>query len=211
MNPVGGGPIEGVSQLGAALNSQGHQFKVLRISRFSECALSGQCLLPVYALGPTRLDFLQLQAHSVAARKPGPLRRGDRQRHLAVSQFCGLAGLANSAHALRRVHPRHARSVVQAAYPFKHLKKWMYWPWAEYRVLRDAGAVLFTCEEERVLARQSFWLYRCNGWWSVPVRPNLRRRGSRGLREFLAHYPELRGKAGAVHGPGASQERDAIC
>ena len=47
-------------------------------------------------------------------------------------------------------------------YPLKHLKKWMYWPWAEYRVLRDAQAVLFTCEEERVLARESFWLYRCN-------------------------------------------------
>ena len=47
-------------------------------------------------------------------------------------------------------------------YPLKHLKKWMYWPWAEYRVLRDARAVLFTCEEERRLARTSFWLYRCN-------------------------------------------------
>ena len=46
-------------------------------------------------------------------------------------------------------------------YPLKHLKKWLYWPWAEYRVLRDAQAVLFTCEEERILARQSFWLYKC--------------------------------------------------
>jgi glycosyltransferase involved in cell wall biosynthesis len=46
-------------------------------------------------------------------------------------------------------------------YPLKHLKKWLYWPWAEYRVLRDAAAVLFTCEEERLLARRSFWLYRC--------------------------------------------------
>jgi glycosyltransferase involved in cell wall biosynthesis len=45
-------------------------------------------------------------------------------------------------------------------YPLKHLKKWLYWPWAEYRVLRDAQAVLFTCEEERLLARQSFWLYK---------------------------------------------------
>ena len=45
-------------------------------------------------------------------------------------------------------------------YPLKHLKKWLYWPWAEYQVLRDAQAVLFTSEEERVLARQSFWLYR---------------------------------------------------
>jgi glycosyltransferase involved in cell wall biosynthesis len=44
-------------------------------------------------------------------------------------------------------------------HPLKHLKKWLYWPWAEYRVLRDAGAVIFTCEEERRLARDSFWLY----------------------------------------------------
>lgn len=47
-------------------------------------------------------------------------------------------------------------------YPLKHLKKWLYWPWGDYRVLRDARSVLFTCEEERQLARKSFWLYRCN-------------------------------------------------
>jgi len=45
-------------------------------------------------------------------------------------------------------------------YPLKHLKKWLYWPWAEYRVLRDAAGVLFTCDEERRLARESFRLYR---------------------------------------------------
>jgi glycosyltransferase involved in cell wall biosynthesis len=47
-------------------------------------------------------------------------------------------------------------------YPLKHLKKLLYWPWAEYRVLRDAAAVLFTSEEEQRLARESFSLYRCN-------------------------------------------------
>lgn len=47
-------------------------------------------------------------------------------------------------------------------YPLKHLKKWLYWPWAEYRVLRDATAVMFTCENERLLARQSFWLYQAD-------------------------------------------------
>ena len=41
----------------------------------------------------------------------------------------------------------------------KHARKWFFWPWADYRVLRDAAAVLFTAEEERRLARQSFWLY----------------------------------------------------
>lgn len=47
-------------------------------------------------------------------------------------------------------------------YPLKHLKKLLYWPWAEYRVLRDAAAVLFTTEPERLLARESFRLYRCH-------------------------------------------------
>jgi glycosyltransferase involved in cell wall biosynthesis len=48
------------------------------------------------------------------------------------------------------------------AYPLKHVKKWLYWPWAEYRVLRDAQAVLFTTDGERRLAGQSFWLYQAN-------------------------------------------------
>jgi glycosyltransferase involved in cell wall biosynthesis len=47
-------------------------------------------------------------------------------------------------------------------YPLKHLKKWLYWPWGQYRVLRDARGVLFTCEEERLQARQSFLLYRAH-------------------------------------------------
>lgn len=47
------------------------------------------------------------------------------------------------------------------AYPLKHLKKALYWRWAEHKLLRDARAVLFTCEEERLLARNTFCPYRC--------------------------------------------------
>jgi glycosyltransferase involved in cell wall biosynthesis len=42
----------------------------------------------------------------------------------------------------------------------KHMKKWAYWLPAEYWVLRGAYRVLFTCEAEAELARQSFWLHR---------------------------------------------------
>ena len=45
-------------------------------------------------------------------------------------------------------------------YPLKHLKKWAYWPWGVYPYIRDAAAVCFTCDQERVLARESFWLYK---------------------------------------------------
>jgi glycosyltransferase involved in cell wall biosynthesis len=79
-------------------------------------------------------------------------------------------------------------------YPMKHLKKWLYWPWAEYRVLRDATAVLFTCEEERRLARQSFWLYKCdefvvNYGTSAPTGDPEAQRAL-----FLERFPHLRGK-----------------
>lgn len=79
-------------------------------------------------------------------------------------------------------------------YPLKHLKKWFYWPWAEYRILRDAQAVLFTTEEERILARESFWLYKCNevvvnfGTAAPTGDPQAQR------QVFLNQFPELRHK-----------------
>lgn len=42
------------------------------------------------------------------------------------------------------------------AYPLKHVLKQVYWLLGEGRVLRDAKAVLFTCEEERTRARGIF-------------------------------------------------------
>jgi glycosyltransferase involved in cell wall biosynthesis len=45
------------------------------------------------------------------------------------------------------------------AYPAKHVAKALFWRLFEHRVLRDAAGVLFTCEEERRMARQSFSPY----------------------------------------------------
>jgi glycosyltransferase involved in cell wall biosynthesis len=75
-------------------------------------------------------------------------------------------------------------------FPLKHFKKWLYWPWAEYRVLRDSAAVIFTSEEERLQARKSFWLYRVRenvsplGVEASPISPNAK-------SEFLSRYPQL--------------------
>lgn len=46
-------------------------------------------------------------------------------------------------------------------YPLKHLKKSLFWPWLIYPAMRSARYVLFTCDQERVLARRSFWPYLC--------------------------------------------------
>ena len=79
-------------------------------------------------------------------------------------------------------------------YPLKHLKKWLYWPWAEYRVLRDAAAVCFTSEEERRAARESFALYRCNeavvNYGTAAPETNL----DEARETFLERWPQLREK-----------------
>ena len=80
------------------------------------------------------------------------------------------------------------------AFPLKHFKKWLYWPWADYRVLRDAAAVIFTSEEERLLARKSFWLYRAHEEVS-PLGVESPARVSPAAREnFLHRFPQLREK-----------------
>jgi len=48
------------------------------------------------------------------------------------------------------------------AYRWKHLQKSLCWRMAERRVLRDARAVLYTCEEERRRARLTFPSYACH-------------------------------------------------
>jgi glycosyltransferase involved in cell wall biosynthesis len=81
------------------------------------------------------------------------------------------------------------------AFPLKHIKKWLYWVPAEYRILRDAYRVLFTCTAEKRLAEQSFWLHRWNpyvvpyGASGPPAKPQ------ETLKEaFFAKCPEFRGK-----------------
>lgn len=83
-------------------------------------------------------------------------------------------------------------------FPLKHLKKSLYWHAALRKVLQDANAVLFTCEEEKILARRSFSRYR--------VREVVVPYGTFGpdcdtaaaSEEFLSRFPELRGKRLAI-------------
>jgi glycosyltransferase involved in cell wall biosynthesis len=77
-------------------------------------------------------------------------------------------------------------------FPLKHLKKWLYWPWADYRVLRDAAAVIFTSEEERLQARKSFWLYRCREEVSPLGLESPPPISTQAKEAFLARYPQLR-------------------
>lgn len=194
VDPADGGPVEGVSQLGVSLLAAGHRVEVASLDSPAAPYL-GSYPLPVYPLGPTRMRY------SFGARLI-PWLRENRRRYDAVV----VNGIwrFHSYGAWRALHQTNTPYFVfthgmldpwfKQRYPLKHLKKWMYWPWAEYRVLRDAEAVLFTSEEERLLARRSFWLYHCN---EIVVNYGTREPqgdASMELAEFFARHGDLRGK-----------------
>ncbi len=193
-DPAHGGPMEGIRQTSEVLAQMGHH---------TEVASSDDPALPwlrdfsltVHALGPGKSGYGY-------APRMVPWLRENAARYDAVIvnglwQYAGLA-------AWRALRGRETPYFVythgmldpwfKRTYPLKHLKKSLYWPWGDYRVLRDAKAVLFTCEEEKLLARQSFGLYRANEvvvsyGTAGPAGDAVAQRAA-----FLSRYPELRGK-----------------
>jgi glycosyltransferase involved in cell wall biosynthesis len=194
VDPRGGGPIEGVKQLGAAMVSQGNHVEIASLDSPGAPHVK-QCPLQVHPLGPAKLTY-------AFSPRLIPWLRENYSRYDAVIvngiwQFHSYAAwrtLQNSSVPYVVFTHGMLDPWFKRRYPLKHVKKWMYWPWAEYRVLRDAQAVLFTSEEERLHARQSFWLYRCNevviGYGvALPTGDPQRE-----IDEFFGRHPHLRGK-----------------
>jgi glycosyltransferase involved in cell wall biosynthesis len=80
------------------------------------------------------------------------------------------------------------------AFPLKHLKKWLYWLAVEYWVLRAAAKVVFTCEAEAELAKQSFWLHHWNPY--VVAFGATAPEGDLAAQKqsFLTRFPKLEGR-----------------
>src|SRR5262245_12335410 len=194
VNPEVGGPIEGIIQVSGALKALGHEVELLSLDAAGDPWVQNS-MLPVHAVGQGGRNY------GYAPRYQRWLRAHHAEYDAIVVSGLWQFHSYGTWRALRQwavpyfVFPHGMLDPwFKRTYPLKHLKKWLYWPWAEYRVLRDARAVLFTCEEERRLARDSFWLYRCRervvnyGTAGPP--------GDRGRQRelFQARYPELRGQ-----------------
>lgn len=194
VDPKGGGPIEGVKQHGHQLRTLNHTLEIVCLDD-PDAPFVNTFPLKVHALGPTPSHY-----GYNSKLKPWLEQHSDNYDAVVVNglwQYHGLAtwrALSGTkvpyfvfTHGMLDPWFKHT-------YPLKHLKKWLYWPWAEYRLLRDARAVLFTCEEERLQARMSFWLYKVNeavinyGTKTPPT-------NAAELRALYAEkFPELQGK-----------------
>ncbi len=162
LNPNLGGPGEGIRQISSVLKNQGHNIDVICLDD-PESSWLERNPFTVHALGPVANAYGYTN-------KLIPWFKSNYSQYDCIIvhglwQYTSFAAWR----ALRKtnvpyyVYPHGMLDPwFKNTYPFKHLKKCLYWPWAEYHVLKDARAVLFTCEEERILARQSFRPYRCH-------------------------------------------------
>ena len=163
VDPATGGPVAGMRAITPVLAKLGHETDFLTVDDpFAGYLQSwvGQ----TFAMGPAPTSYAY-------ARRVRPWLEKNISRYDAVIvhglwQYLGLA--VRSVTRARGGPPYFViphgmlDPSVRSTYPIKHIKKWLYWQVAERRILRDARAVLFTCQEERRLARKTFPFYRSN-------------------------------------------------
>ena len=194
INPKFGGPMEGMRQLGMKKIQMGHSVSVLTLDDPASPFID-EYPFKVHAIGPSIGDY-RYNSRLV----PWLKENVDRYDAVVINglwQYHGF-GTWRVLHRKKIPYFVYCHGMLDPwfkhTYPLKHLKKWLYWPWADYRLLRDATAVFFTCEEEKLLARQSFWLYQVHEQVvSYGTKPPPTDREA--LAEvFYRQYPDLREK-----------------
>ena len=190
-----GGPMEGVRNLAKEWIAMGHIVEIVSLDDPRERSIIQAMPIPVHALGPSLLRY-KYSARLVpwlrknASRFDAVIVNGIWQYH-SFAVWRALAGgpvpYVVFTHGMLDPWFKHA-------YPLKHLKKWLYWPWADYRVLRDSKTVIFTCEEERRLARQSFWFYKCREQVTIYGTAPPPEYSVELVEGFLNAWPQLRDK-----------------
>jgi glycosyltransferase involved in cell wall biosynthesis len=163
INPAAGGPTEAIRMI-VRYRPPGYQAEVVTLDS-PDAPFLKDFPFEVHALGAKRKSWY--------APKLIPWLKANRDRFDGVLvhglwEFTGPATLiAMYGHRPYMVFTHGMLDpYFKHRFPFKHLKKWLYWLLVQYWVLRAAERVLFTTEIERDLATKSFWLWR---WSSMVV------------------------------------------
>jgi len=194
VNPATGGPAEGLRQLCQIYRMGGHEVHVASLDSPASIA-QYKFPAPVFALGPGWGIFGY--APRAAAWFKQHIASYDVVFINCIWQYNTLAAYRALA-GTRTPYGVFTHGMLdpyfKRNFPLKHVKKSIYWHLFLQRILRNANTVMFTCEEEKILARQSFPRYE--------VRETVVPYGIFGpdcdsqvaAEEFLARWPELRGK-----------------
>jgi len=198
IDPALGGSVEAARQLAIALDRLGHGVELVTLRRPQTDWIAGWPGT-VHCSGPSHTRYLYSpRLHKWIAQhasKYDAIVIHGLWRYTSAGVWRGLRGhkVPYFVFAHGMLDPYFKR-----AYPRKHLQKAACWLAAERRVLRDAKAVLFTCAEERLRARRTFWPYSCRE--RVVGLGIARPEGDLAAqkREFYALFPQLAGKRVAL-------------
>ncbi len=194
LNPAYGGPCVVVNQLTRSLTDLGHSIDVVTLDPPSAPWLT-DLPGPPRAFGPALGKYgysrhLRLWLERRAPDYDAVTVHGIWQyQSQAVRAACTKTGVPYFLFVHGALDPWFRKR-----YPGKHAKKALYWRALEHRALRDAQAVLYTCEEERRLAKTSFTPYQAReavvglGIEEPPGDPTLQ------CEAFLSANPHLRDK-----------------
>jgi glycosyltransferase involved in cell wall biosynthesis len=194
VDPAMGGPIEGLRQRCAIYREGAHQVEIASLDS-PEFVRTIDFPAPLFGLGPAR-GIYGYTPHALPWLRNN-LARFDlvfvdgvwNYNTLAARRALTGTGIPWAIFTHGMLDPYFKRQ-----FPLKHIKKSIYWHLSLGKVFRDASAVLFTCEEEKILARQSFARYK--------VREIVVPFGTYGpdcdtsaaAEDFLDRWPQLRGK-----------------
>ena len=198
IDPATGGPVEGLKQICHIYKLGGHDVEVACLNSPQQAAGFG-FPVKVFALGPG----WGLYGYSFRA---GRWFKENLARYDVV--FINCIWQYNTLAAYRALAGKSIPYAVfthgmldpyfQKRFPLKHIKKLVYWQLFLRKILKDAATVLFTSEEEKILARQSFPQYSVRET-VVPygIFPPDVDSASASI-EFYDRWPELRGKRLAI-------------
>jgi glycosyltransferase involved in cell wall biosynthesis len=191
-NPAHGGTVESTRQRSLALQVLGHHVELLTIDKSESPWIIGWPT-PVHALGEgvgrygynSSLEFWM----------KGNAKKFDAVIVNGVWRYLGWGvrkGLRSLAIPYFVVPHSMLNPWFQETVSITSISKLAMWRLVEWKVLRDARAVLFTCEEERRLASRTYTPYVCTEDVMTLVGTSVP--SSSDAEAFLSRFPQLRGR-----------------
>ena len=198
VDPASGGPGEGLRQLTRIYHAGGHDVEVASLDT-PEDIPKFNFPAPVHGFGPSKGIYgytpraVPWLAEHINSYDLVFLNCIWQYQVLAAYRALPKANLPYGVFTHGMLDPYFKKT-----FPLKHVKKQFYWHLFLKSILNNANAVLFTCEEEKILARKAFAGYRVRervlnyGIFA----PKVDLVGA--TQDFFTSWPHLRGKRIAI-------------
>lgn len=205
-DPRYGGPVEGIIKSSAALARLGHFRELVTLDHPSDVWLK-EFPIPVFPLGVLPSDARKRWrwlpwVHYGYTPKLIPWLRANTSQYdiVIVNGLWNYSTFAASRSLIQGSSPYYVFTHgmldpwFRKTYPVKSLLKQAFWWFCEGPLLARSQGVLFTCEEEKLLARNAFWPYRAKEFVVGYGTSDVEGDRSTQIEKFRNRVPSLQGR-----------------